>query len=347
VHPRAVSRKNLAHPFHLLPTAATRRSDLGRDFGLSRSRAPKGRQNGQDASRKRRTIHIFKDRHQAIALAFGLNRVSSTRPKGYVLSRHAPASACELDRTVRRFLPNSVRSMHDLWQLVAGRPARCPPFRREPRRATSLGRFHRVPRERPELPRSEIPSIAREPEGPKKAPIGLRLGDFSQCRFTRHGFCHFGLSSMPSTQPQPRGENPARPCLTTSATTAKAGHISQTFETSHQIALFMREGRPLRAASGETPVLAAGASKAPVHRPADPESAYATRANRPARVPPNTSCRLKAAIGRLESDRSPTFMPRLASSPPRERKGSQHHRGAFHRLEATAAALSSLRSRWR
>jgi hypothetical protein len=235
--------------------------------------------------------------------------------------------------------------MHGLWRLVTGRPARRPPFRREPRRATSLDRFRTMPRERPVLPRSEIPSMVREPEGPEKPPTGLRLGNLSQCRFTRHGLRHFGLSSMPSPQPQPRGENRARPCLTTSATTAKAGHISQTFENLAPTRTFHAGWLPLWAASGETPVLAAGASKAPVHRPENLESAYAARANRPAQVSPNTSCRVEAIIGRLESDRSPTFKPRLASCPPREREGSQHHRGAFHRLEATAAALSSLRSR--
>jgi len=72
---------------------------------------------------------------------------------------------------------------------------------------------------------------------------------------------------------------------------------------------------PFGAASGETPVLAAGASKAPVHRPEDLESAYAARANRPARIPPDTSCRVQAAIGRLESDRSPNLHAKASFQP--------------------------------
>jgi hypothetical protein len=237
---------------------------------------------------------------------------------GNVLSRHAPASA--YDRPHRSAFSSESGATDARPPAARRRPPRATPSVSERTAPGDQSRlFPREPRERPELSQSEIPSMAREPEGPEKPPNGLRLGDPSQRRFTRHGLRHFGLSSVPSPQPQPRGENRARPCLTTSATTAKTGHIPQTFENLAPNRTFHARRLPIWAASGETPVLAAGASKAPVHRPEDLESAYAAKANRPARIPPNTSCRVQASIGSLESNRSPTCTPRLASSPPRER----------------------------
>jgi hypothetical protein len=145
VRPRVFSRRNLAHPFHRRPTAAARQSYLGRDLRLSRScTRPKGRAVRTAEMRLANAVQstFSKTGTRATRLGSGLTRVSLNRPMGNVHSRHAPASAYELDRTVRRSLPNQVRPMHDLWQLVAGRPARRPPFRREPRRATSLDCCH-------------------------------------------------------------------------------------------------------------------------------------------------------------------------------------------------------------
>jgi len=71
-------------------------------------------------------------------------------------------------------------------------PRATPSYRREPRRATSLDRFHSRRVKRPELPRSEMPSIVREPEGPLR-PRRLSPRDSSQRRFTRRGLRHFGL----------------------------------------------------------------------------------------------------------------------------------------------------------
>ena len=169
--------ETLAHPFHPHPTAAARQSCPGRDFRLSRPQTPRrASQNDQDASHRRRAIHIFKDRHPSSRGASGLIRVSLNRPMGNVLSRHAPTSACNSSAPFGVFLRVRCDPVHDLWQLVAGRPARRPPFRREPRRATSLDRLRPAPRERAELPRSEIPSIAREPEGPKTSRSACALG---------------------------------------------------------------------------------------------------------------------------------------------------------------------------
>jgi hypothetical protein len=142
---RAVSRRNSRAPASPCPTAASRQSCLGRDFRLSRScTRPKGRAVRTAEMRLTNAVQstFSKTGTRATRLSSGLTRVSLNRPMGNVLSRHAPASAYELDRTVRRSFPNQVRPMHDLWQLVAGRPARRPPFRREPRRATSLDCFH-------------------------------------------------------------------------------------------------------------------------------------------------------------------------------------------------------------
>jgi hypothetical protein len=51
-------------------------------FQAEPSLRPEERSDGQDASHKRRAIHIFKDRHPTFAEASGLIRVSSNRPMG-------------------------------------------------------------------------------------------------------------------------------------------------------------------------------------------------------------------------------------------------------------------------
>lgn len=198
-----VRQKELAHPFHPRPARDSRHSASARVRAEPPRRARRQRQSGEDASCRRRAIHVFRDRHPAFA-----GRSSRPSCLGCPTGKRAFTTRARfgpLSRSYRSaFSSETARRARDLWHPVTGLRA-TPPFRRRTAPATGLDRFRDEPREQPGLPRSGIPSAVGEPEGPLRPLSAFARGSRAQRPFTRRGSCHLGLSSAHSPQPQPRG----------------------------------------------------------------------------------------------------------------------------------------------
>jgi len=189
---RGVNRRESRAPVSPGPGRGSRQRCLGQDFRLSRKRSRPERRTRTAKMRQQTPCNPhFQRPAPDIRGTTGLVEFPRL-PDGWRAFTARTRFGLQPRRTVRRSLPISVQRVRGLWHLVTGRPARCPPCRREPRRATSLDRFYSRRVKRPELPRSKIPSIVREPEGPLR-PRRLSPRDRSQRRFTRRGLRHFGL----------------------------------------------------------------------------------------------------------------------------------------------------------
>jgi hypothetical protein len=240
--PRAGSRRQLAHPFHP-KQAATLVKEPRSDFELSRPRSPR---KAGGTAKMRRTDAVqstFSKTGTRRSRIYRAERVSSTvRWVTRFHDAHPLRPACSTAPSGVLFRIRGTECVTSGTSSPAA-PRDALRIRREPRRATSLDRFRRAPRERPELRRSEMPSAAREPEGPLQTPTGFRPRTCAQRRFTRHGLRRFELSSIFAPQPQPRSEGRSRRCLTTSANHVKAGHTPRTFRNPAPPALFTQSGR--------------------------------------------------------------------------------------------------------